>query len=278
MRRRSLGHAPRLVVRAVTASAIIAALLSVVASASLAGGPKGTNVPCKGPKGGASALIAAINDANSDRRRHDQARRSPVRTQLTAADNGSNGGNGLPVITTPITLTGDHDATIAGRNESEGRTSGSSRLTVPEGNLAPSTSLTITGGVSNLCPAAGSSTCAGTLSLDRERGDGERPLSRVRQRRDRQRHDRARPPAARRRSTTAEVSGNTAAEQGGGGILNRAGALTAQQEHERAEHRPGGRRHRQRPGQPPLPRHGREHDRPQQEPGERQHGHRRHRW
>ena len=71
----------------------------------------GINVPCSGPGGGAAGLVAAINAANAAG--GGTISLAPRCTYtLTAADNNSFGGNGLPVITTPITIAGAH-ATIA---------------------------------------------------------------------------------------------------------------------------------------------------------------------
>ncbi len=113
-------------------------------------GHHAVNVPCSGSEGGAAGLIAAINTANSSGGGTiNLARRCTY--QLTSADNVNpipmlGGANGLPVVTTQITMNG-HDTTIAGNGagfrifEVDG----------PTGNLTLQ-DLTLTGGAS---PAGG---------------------------------------------------------------------------------------------------------------------------
>jgi len=71
-------------------------------------------VPCAGQNGGPAGLIAAIHEANSvGGATVNLAPRCSY--ELLAPDNGSNGGTGLPVITSQVTLNGA-DTTIAGNN------------------------------------------------------------------------------------------------------------------------------------------------------------------
>jgi hypothetical protein len=88
---------------------------AVVAAVGASGGgaSPSTNVPCST---GGTGLIAAVNSANAaggGTINLDSGCTYP----LTAADNNIMGGNGLPVVVTPIILNGK-DATIAGNNSS----------------------------------------------------------------------------------------------------------------------------------------------------------------
>jgi hypothetical protein len=98
------------------------------------------NVPCSGPVGGPAGLIAAVSAANASGGATINLA-AGCTYQLTTANNTSPtlGSNGLPVITSPITLNGSA-TTIAG-NDSSFRileVSGTGNLTVQ--------GLTITGG------------------------------------------------------------------------------------------------------------------------------------
>jgi hypothetical protein len=106
-------HRPKIRIAAATAGALLVALLAVTGAS--AKGPKppkppkphgpGTHVPCAGQ----AALVAAINAANTAG--GGKITLAPhCDYQLTTADNGE---NGLPVITTKITIEGRH-ATIEG--------------------------------------------------------------------------------------------------------------------------------------------------------------------
>jgi hypothetical protein len=91
---------------------VVAAVVGVVAGTAWAGlvsvGPAAAvsvNVPCSGPGGGAPGLIAAINAANGGG--GGNINLAPGCTYLlTQVDNTVLGSNGLPVITSPITLNG----------------------------------------------------------------------------------------------------------------------------------------------------------------------------
>jgi hypothetical protein len=112
-------------------------------------------VPCSGPGGGSAGLIAAINNANSGGGAIiNLAPRCTYR--LTAPDNASNGGNGLPVITSQITLNGFH-TTIAGNRSNF-------RILEVDGAHLTVQSLTIEGGQTT-GPGGGLLNNAGVLTL-----------------------------------------------------------------------------------------------------------------
>jgi hypothetical protein len=116
-------------------------------------------VPCSGPGGGAAGLVAAINAANAAG--GGAISLAPRCTYtLTAANNNSFGGNGLPVITTPITIAGAN-ATIARSSAQHFRIF---EVDGPGGSLAAS-ALTITGGDVG-GPGGGVFNNAGTLRLN----------------------------------------------------------------------------------------------------------------
>jgi hypothetical protein len=69
-------------------------------------------VPCAGSGGGAAGLVAAIKTANADRGGTIALAKSCSYT-LLGPDNPTDGGNGLPVITAPITIVGQEGTTIA---------------------------------------------------------------------------------------------------------------------------------------------------------------------
>src|SRR5215475_2365226 len=106
-------HARRLMLSAVAGAAALVAFAGLPAGAALAG--TGAAVPCSGPGGGAVGLIAAINAANTGGG-GTIALAAGCTYRLTAADNnGALGPNGLPVITSAITIKGA-GATIARRS------------------------------------------------------------------------------------------------------------------------------------------------------------------
>ena len=116
-------------------------------------------VPCSGPGEGAAGLVAAVKAANAAG--GGTISLAPRCTYtLTAADNNRFGGNGLPVITTPITIAGAH-ATIARHSAQHFRIF---EVDGPGGSLAAS-ALTITGGDVG-GPGGGVFNNAGTLRLN----------------------------------------------------------------------------------------------------------------
>jgi hypothetical protein len=120
----------------------------------------GIRVPCSGPGGGAAGLIAAINTANAAGGGGIQLAPGCTYT-LTAADNsGPLGGNGLPVVTTPITIAGAH-STITRSSSQPFRIL---EVNGPGGKLT-GTALTITGG-DTPGPGGGVFNLAGTLTLN----------------------------------------------------------------------------------------------------------------
>src|SRR6516162_8779553 len=141
--------------------AVVAAAVGVVAGTAWAGlvaGPAAAvvvNVPCSGLGGGAPGLIAAINTANGGG--GGIINLAPGCTYvLTQVDNSVPGGqggstpNGLPVITSPITLNGSF-ATIERSSEADAFrilfVTNTGRLTL--------NNLTITGGRSDHGGGAG---------------------------------------------------------------------------------------------------------------------------
>ena len=89
------------------------AVFAVLGGAS-AGASVSSNVPCSGASGGAAGLVAAINAANAGG--GGTINLAPGCTySLTSANNMTAGANGLPVITSPITINGS-GTTIAGNN------------------------------------------------------------------------------------------------------------------------------------------------------------------
>src|SRR5438552_2369718 len=140
----------RLILAAAAGTGTLLALAVLPAGMAAAG--TGVSVPCSGPGGGAAGLIAAINAANA-------AGGGTVNLaagctyQLTAADNTSAmlGGNGLPVITSPVTLNGS-GTTIAG-NDTTFRilqVSGTGNLTVQGLTITGGSAATMGGGILNL--------------------------------------------------------------------------------------------------------------------------------
>jgi hypothetical protein len=141
---------------AVVTGALVA-FAGLPASAALAG--TSASVPCSGPGEGAAGLIAAINAANAAGGGSISLAPRCVYT-LTTANNSSFGGNGLPVITTPITIAGAN-ATIARSSAQPFRIF---EVDGPGGSLAAS-ALTITGGDVG-GPGGGIFNNAGTLRLN----------------------------------------------------------------------------------------------------------------
>ena len=145
---------------------LLSAAVAVGAVVAFAGLPAGmalagtsVSVPCSGPGGGAAGLVDAINAANAAG--GGAISLAPRCTYtLTTADNSSFGGNGLPVITTPITIAGSK-ATIARSSAQPFRVL---EVDGPGGSLA-ATALTITGGDTG-GPGGGIFNNAGTLRLN----------------------------------------------------------------------------------------------------------------
>lgn len=145
---------------------VLSAAVVLGALAAFAGLPAGTaqagtgiKVPCSGPGGGAAGLVAAINAANAAGSGAISLAPGCTYT-LTAADNGGPlGGNGLPVVTTRITIAGAHSV-IARSSSQKFRIL---EVDGPGGNLAAS-GLTITGG-DTPGPGGGVFNKAGTLTL-----------------------------------------------------------------------------------------------------------------
>jgi hypothetical protein len=178
-------------------------------------------VPCSGADGGAAGLVAAVNAANA-------AGGGTINLaagctySLTSANNMTAGGNGLPVISTPITINGG-GATIAGNRSSF-------RIILIGGS--PTASLTlnrviVTGG-NTAGPAGGIANIGGgTLTLNRSlvtgntsgQGGGGIVSGTM-----------GTGPAGVMILNNSEVSFNTVTSPpgmgGGGGILNHAGTLT----------------------------------------------------
>jgi hypothetical protein len=116
------------------------AAFSLLAAAPAARAATTVNIPCSGPGGGPAGLVAAISAANATGGATINLA-AGCTFQLTTANNTSPtlGSNGLPVITSPVTMNGA-GATIAG-NDSSFRileVSGTGNLTLQ--------GLTITGG------------------------------------------------------------------------------------------------------------------------------------
>ncbi len=136
-----------------------------LSAASAAQASTGAAVPCSGTGGGAAGLIAAVNAANA-------SGGATIRLAagctyaLTAADNTSPmlGGNGLPVITSRITLAGFR-TTIAGNG-----TSFRILLVTGSGNLTLQ-GLTITGGKTG-APGGGIFNLEGTLTVNHSKVTG----------------------------------------------------------------------------------------------------------
>jgi len=156
-RRRHLGKS------AVVACLVLAAAGAVAAHASGSG-----RVPCSGAGGGGGGLVAALNSANASGGGVINLE-SGCTYSLTSANNTvpGVGANGLPVITTPITINGGGGATIAGNDSNfriiaiSGADGGSLTLngiTITGGNASGQGTAGFGGGILNF---------AGTLQLNR---------------------------------------------------------------------------------------------------------------
>ena len=107
-------------------------------------------VPCAGVGGGAAGLIAAITAANADPGADTITLAAGCTYALTAADNSdSNGANGLPVVTTQITIEGN-GATITRSSEDAFRI-----VEVEAGGALRLHELTVSGGGANTVSGAG---------------------------------------------------------------------------------------------------------------------------
>jgi hypothetical protein len=140
----------RLILAAAAGTGALLALAVLPAGAAAAG--TGVSVPCLGSGGGAAGLIAAINAANAGGDATISLA-AGCTYQLTAADNTSPGlgANGLPVITSQITLNGA-ETTIAG-NDTTFRilqVAASGNLTLQGLTVTGGSTATMGGGILNL--------------------------------------------------------------------------------------------------------------------------------
>ena len=101
----------------------------------------GIKVPCSGPGGGAAGLAAAITAANAAGGGTIALAPGCTYTLTAAGSSGPLGANGLPIVSTRITIAGAH-ATIARSSSQQFRIL---EVDGPGGNLAIS-GLTLTGG------------------------------------------------------------------------------------------------------------------------------------
>jgi hypothetical protein len=183
-------------------------------------------VPCSGAGGGAAGLVAAIVAANTSGGGVINLA-SGCTYSLTSANNTlpGIGSNGLPVITTPITINGGDGTTIAGNNSNfrivaiSGQAGGTltlNAITITGGNISGDGPAGFGGGILNL---------AGTLTLNHSvvtgntaSGAGGGIASGTM----------GPGPGATLTLNNSEVSSNTVppSGMGGGGILNLAGTLT----------------------------------------------------
>ena len=146
---------------ALSAAVVMGALVAFVGlPAGMAWAGTGINVPCSGPGGGTAGLVAAINAANAAGGGTISLAPRCTYTLTAAASSGKMGPNGLPIITTRITIAGAH-STIARSSSDKFRIL---EVDGPGGNLAAS-ALTITGGNSDQ-PGGGVFNNAGTLTLN----------------------------------------------------------------------------------------------------------------
>jgi hypothetical protein len=149
-------NARKSVLGAAVVTGALVALAGLPAGVALAG----TGVPCSGPGGGAAGLTAAINAANAAGGGTITLTPGCTYTLTAAASSGPLGPNGLPRVTTRITITGAH-ATIAGSSSDKFRIL---EVDGPGGNLSLN-GLTITGGNATQ-PGGGVFNNAGTLTLN----------------------------------------------------------------------------------------------------------------
>ncbi len=178
-------------------------------------------VPCSGPGGGTAGLIAAINVANASG--GGTINLAPGCTYDIAAPNNTvpmTGANGLPIITTPITVNGSSTTiAVTGSNFRIFEVDG------PGGNLALN-GLTLTGG-NGVFAGGGILNSEGAVTLNSSRvidnnahmGGGGIASGVVNP------FDLG--PIGTLTLNLSQVSDNTAQGGGGGGILNHAGTLTA---------------------------------------------------
>src|SRR5215467_13950428 len=136
----------------------LVAFAGLPASVALAG--TDTTVPCFGPGGGAAGLVAAINAANATGGGAISLAPGCTYTLTAAGSSGPLGPNGLPKVTTPITIAGAQ-STITRSSSQQFRIL---EVDGPGGNLSAS-ALTITGGNANQ-PGGGVFNNAGTLTLN----------------------------------------------------------------------------------------------------------------
>ena len=190
----------------------------LLAAAPAAQASTGVSVPCSGPAGGPAGLIAALSAANATGGATISLA-AGCTYQLTAANNTSPtlGNNGLPVITSPITLNGSA-TTIAG-NDSTFRIleiSGTGNLTVQGLTITGGNTSGMGGGILNL---------EGTLTLNHSQVTGNAaqggPMSNgggIAS------GTLGTGPAGSAILNASQVSGNTTSGSAGG-ILNHGGAL-----------------------------------------------------
>src|SRR3989440_13029594 len=87
----------------------LVAFAGLPAGVALAG--TGITVPCSGPGGGAAGLVAAVNAANAAGGGTISLAPGCTYALAAAGSSGQLGANGLPIVTTRITIAGAH-ATI----------------------------------------------------------------------------------------------------------------------------------------------------------------------
>src|SRR5215831_5775001 len=156
-------NARKSVLSAVVVMGALVAFAGLPASVALAG--TDTTVPCFGPGGGAAGLVAAINAANATGGGAISLAPGCTYTLTAAGSGGPLGPNGLPRVTTPITIAGAN-ATITRSSSQQFRIL---EVDGPGGNLSAS-ALTITGGNANQ-PGGGVFNNAGTAVLNASRVD-----------------------------------------------------------------------------------------------------------
>ena len=151
-------NARRWVLGAAAGTGALVAFAGLPAGIALAAA--GASVPCSGPGGGAAGLIAAVNAANSGGGGTIGLAAGCTYRLTKAGNSGALGPNGLPVITSAITIKGN-GATIARRSSQPFRIL---EVDGPGGNLTLQ-NLTITGG-DTPGPGGGMFNFAGRLVLD----------------------------------------------------------------------------------------------------------------
>ncbi|HUC35853.1 MAG TPA: DUF4214 domain-containing protein [Acidimicrobiales bacterium] len=213
-------------VKSAVAIGTVLGTLIVVGQATVAGATTNTTVPCSGTGGGAAGLVAAITAANSGGG-GTITLASGCTYSLTASNNGSNGSgpgsmatgeNGLPVVTSTITITGS--STTIAANSSTFRVF---EVDGPNGNLTLQ-GLTVTGGSSPF--GGGLLNVEGAVTVDQteftgntaQMGGGGIASGVV--------NPNDLGPIGTLTLNNSKVDGNTATSSGGGGILNHAGTAT----------------------------------------------------